>query len=749
MKIKVLVVDDSLFMCDYITTMLSTDPQIEVVGHARSGLEAIEKIEALTPDIITLDLDMPNMNGLETLKYMRRKKTVPAAIIVSGLTQQSTHDVLEALQLGADHFLFKPAKDWDRFKMELVEQVKLYGNQKKRQLSQGRNRRVLQYEVMIKVIAQRLPLHDILSIISWFIEDHCDGLSCSIYSFQQSNKSLKLGGAPSITDPLFVLEEIALGIDRINDEHLDFFNSVLPVHVLELMGPFSKIYPVAKLNDLNYFIIIPVLSVQNDLLGGLILFSKTDTLQQHLGSLNSYNQLVRIAIEHNNNISKVYSSQNQIQKLVNFDSLTGLPNRFYFQQKIEQSMLEGKHKFGILHLDIDRFKLINDAFGLQQGDALLKKVGARIRVLLQEGDFICRMGGDEFVILLAQADEKKCRKVALDILNAFKKPFSFTGNDLYVTSSIGGALYPYHGTNFRSLMKNASLAMKEVKEGGKNNFTFYSATKEHSPKEILILQNDLHVAVEKGQFLVYFQPRYKLDTGKIIGAEALIRWNHPKLGLLPPMNFIPLAEETGLIIDLDHWVLEQACKKLSEWEQKGLDLINISTNISVQHFQRTNLVEQVRHIIETYNINGKNLELEITESMLMKNVDYVIDELERLKTLDIKISIDDFGTGYSSLSYLEQFPISSLKIDKSFVIKIQNNTNKEIAHAIIQLAKSLNLHVIAEGIETKEHLEFLIASGCSEGQGYYFSKPLPIADFEQLLFKQQREEGRGCEYIEA
>lgn len=425
------------------------------------------------------------------------------------------------------------------------------------------------------------------------------------------------------------------------------------------------------------------------------------------------------------------------------DALTGLPNRLLFNDRLKQAITQAhrkKHPVATLSLDIDRFKLINDTMGHPTGDLLLRLAAERLKSCLREDDSIARMGGDEFMILLPElAKAEDAAIVAQKTLDLFGEPFILYDQEVFVSVSIGISIYPSDGTDAQTIIKNADSAMYYAKEQGRNNYQFFTASLNTTAFERLSLENSLRKAIERKEFLVHYQPLVNLTNGTIIGAEALVRWLHPQKGLISPAQFIPVAEDTGLIIPIGEWVLREACKQNRLWHDRGYHTLKVSVNLSPRQFKAPTLVKSIANILAETGLEPQFLELEITESAAMENADFAISMLQDLKEMGIKISIDDFGTGFSSLSYLKRFPIDTLKIDQAFVRDIGTNPDeKEIVTAIIALARNLNLRVIAEGVETEEQLSFLKHKRCDEMQGFLFSKPQFPELMEEMLLHQKQ-----------
>ena len=431
---------------------------------------------------------------------------------------------------------------------------------------------------------------------------------------------------------------------------------------------------------------------------------------------------------------RVHQSQGHIDFLTNYDGLTGLPNRALGRDRLQGVVAQAQRDGGraaLLHLDLDNFKTINDSLGHAAGDQALLDASARIQSALKPEDTLCRQGGDEFLVILgALATEDEAANRANQIMAALTPPFRLQNLDVAVTASMGIALYPEDGDAFEQLLQRADTAMYQAKAAGRNAFRFFDAGMNTTMLKHLHLASALRTALERNELMLHYQPQFDLATGRIIGAEALMRWRHPEMGLIPPATFIPVAEDSGLIGGIGKWALEEACREARRWRDLGMNLV-LSVNLSPAQFKREDLEHSLLNAMEEAGVPGSALELELTESMLLADTPSLRQKLRNLRDMGLSFAIDDFGTGYSNLSYLQRFEVERLKIDQSFVRRLPHSPQDEaIVHAIIQMAKSLNLGTVAEGIEDEATLARLQALGCTTGQGFYWSRAVSAEDFQ-------------------
>jgi diguanylate cyclase (GGDEF)-like protein len=428
----------------------------------------------------------------------------------------------------------------------------------------------------------------------------------------------------------------------------------------------------------------------------------------------------------------------RVEYLAYHDGLTRLPNRSLFSKVLTQNIKQAdRHKtqVAVLFLDLDRFKHINDTLGHEAGDQLLEEVATRLKACLRESDTVARLGGDEFVALLSDLGEARhVANVAQKILSAIARPFVLLGHEFRVTASLGISIYPQDGLDEQTLTKNADIAMYQAKDDGKNNFRFYSKELNANSLERLTLESGLRHALEQSEFQLHYQTKQDIRSGKITGMEALLRWQHPDLGTVAPMQFIPIAEETGLIVPIGIWVLRTACLQNVAWQKQGLPHLSMAVNLSPRQFHDERLIAHLTAILADTGMDAHLLELEINESLLMRDVEKTLRILTQLRDMGIRVAIDDFGTGYSSLATLKRFPVDTIKIDRSLIRDVGRVADDmDLTEAIVAMGRTLSLTVVAQGIETKEQADFIRRNACDEFQGFYFNRPLPAEQIAELL----------------
>jgi len=508
-----------------------------------------------------------------------------------------------------------------------------------------------------------------------------------------------------------IAEELGMTSERIKGKTT---SEILPFNIAEQLDSYIRIGLTGKVahGELEYANQLYHVSISPIDEGGLI--------TEVVGSIIS--------------ITEQKQAEETIYHLAHYDMLTKLPNRTLFSKKLQQAIMMAKvnnESISLMFIDLDRFKTINDTLGHTIGDSLLKVIAERLSNSFRGEGLLSRQGGDEFTMFIPNLSREDAGERAREIMAVVSEPCIFNHMELYVTPSIGISFYPSDGDDEEQLQQHAEAAMYLAKESGKNNYKIYTEDLHKAITRKLKLESELRKALEKNQFTLHYQPKMNLETNEVIGMEALIRWEHPELGLIPPMQFIPIAEETGLIVPIGEWVMHTACRQTKAWQEAGHSEMTIAVNISVRQLMQNDLLEMIERILTDTGLQPEYLELEITESMA-QDANNTIRMLKRIQGLGVSISIDDFGTGYSSLSYLSQFPINRLKIDQSFVRNL-NASNQAIIKTIIDIAHNMNISVIAEGIETQQHVDFLKEQMCLEGQGYFYSRPLQMKDADHYI----------------
>ncbi|MDZ5474114.1 EAL domain-containing protein [Bacillus sp. 31A1R] len=574
---------------------------------------------------------------------------------------------------------------------------------------------------VLKSITSAPNITKSLSEIAELVERLYPHAYCSIHLVDKMNNQLKLGASPRL--PLS-LNKIA---GRLYNKT---YSSIIQIKKLLIIEDINKLFKIDS-QGLKSCWVFPIFSNTNQMLGVISLYFLKVSFpsKQDEELIKDCAHIASLAIER-------YVKEKELRQMAYYDQLTSLPNRSYLVSLINQEISEqlSDRLFTVLFIDCDRFKILNDTFGYQNGDRILQDIARELRDILGQDELLSRIGGDEFVVFFNQqiGNPKLSEKIS-SITEVFKRPWKVNGQEFYLTASFGLAGYPHDGYDGEVLIKNAELACREAKREGRNYIRYYCEDLSNPRPNQLSLENDLYYALERKEMQLFYQPQVNVRTGKIIGAEALLRWKHPKYGYLSPADFIPLMEETGLIIPIGEWLIREACNQLYAWSSKGLEELSISVNISPVQFKSDILVGTVNEAIASSKINPSQFKIEITENMLVHSIEETTRILDQLKHIGIGVSIDDFGKGYSSLNYLKKFPIQTIKIDRAFVKEIeQDHYDQVIVKAIIQMGKSLNINLIAEGTETKQQIEYLRNSGCETVQGFYFSKPVPPKVFEEL-----------------
>lgn len=696
----ILAVDDKLDL------LISIKSLLEVYGYrvitAAGGRDAISMINAHTIDAIILDLRMPDLNGHEVMAHIKSKQISIPVIVVSGET--SFDSVTKALKAGAYDFIRKPY-----VAEELVNAVK-----------NGIQSKVLTQEngIMHEQIKQSEALHRFMvnssPDIIYMLDDrgHFTYINDSVSSLLNYSKNELMGKHfnaivhnDEIKNHPFVMNERRASDRKTQNQEIQLRRRVRYDNISQ-SGTLSLPFEV---NSMGIYEADPVTGKQA--------FKGTYGIARDVTARKQAESVIRFQAYH--------------------DLLTGLPNRSLLKDRLKLAVSQAKRsseKVVVMFLDLDRFKVVNDTLGHTVGDQLLQAVSRRLQSCIREGDTLSRFGGDEFALLLPRVTSKlDAIAIAEKILSNLEEAFHIEGHELYLSVSIGIALYPDGGEDMDTLIQHADIAMYHIKGNGKNGYHFFTEDMNVAYSHKMSLERDIRVALEKNQFEVMYQPLVNADTGNMFGMEALLRWNHPEHGQLLPKDFIGIAEENGCIIAVGNKVLEKVCSDIKDW---GNPEIRISINFSPHQVSHPQFVKQILDMLTKYNIEGKQIEIEITENVFLNDQEGVIEKLKLLSERGIRVAIDDFGTGYSSLSYLHQFPIDTLKMDRSFIKGIDGRPKDAcIVNAIIAMANGLNLNLIAEGVETEQQFTYLKQLGCKGMQGHLFSEPLPHARANFMIRK--------------
>lgn len=588
---------------------------------------------------------------------------------------------------------------------------------------------------ILQMIAKGAPLKEVLENIIVLIEKFTMGTRCSILLVDKDKKKLVHGASPNL--PLGYSEAVnGIPIGPCVGSCGTAAYLKRPVTVIDIGSDplWSEYKDVALANGLRACWSAPVFDNCQNVIAAFGMYYNEICYprKKDLKTIKNATDLISLAIQH-------YLAKDEIKFMAYHDALTGLPNRRLFDEKVRQAITkQQQEKAGelcLMYLDLDRFKLVNDSLGHKVGDKLLQGVSEKLLSCIGNDDTISRQGGDEFTILLENTTRKKAVEVAESILAKLTEVITIDGNEIFITTSIGLSFYPEDGEEFDMLLSKADVAMYQAKKQGRNNLQLYDVMLDQQALKKMRTENELRKAMERNELSLHYQPIFHLATKKITGAEALLRWKNHKCGMISPQHFIPIAEETGLIVPIGEWVLKTACLQLKQWHSEGLSPLTISVNLSVRQFYQHNLIQMIKDTLVETGVEPKWLTIEITESMTM-DVETATIILQELKEIGVNISIDDFGTGYSSLNYLKTFPIDHLKIDRTFIRDIaESKSDENIATTIILMAHNLGLSVIAEGVETLEQLSLLELHECNEAQGFYFSKPMEPQGFRAFYKK--------------
>ncbi|BBB27610.1 putative bifunctional diguanylate cyclase/phosphodiesterase [Amphritea japonica] len=690
---RVLVVDDDL-TARLLATQSLQQEGFEVLL-ADNGVSALRIFQEAQPDIVLMDVEMPELNGFDVCRQLRSLPCGKLVPILMATGQDDVDSVREAYAAGATDFVTKPF-NWKILGHRLSYMI--------RASNMTEQLRQLQVSEARLGNAQRIAR---LGNWEWHVSSGEVYWSDQFYHLLGVQRGRATPGFRSFL-------RCVPANERCQIRH--WLKEQLNCHYSGFMA------------GINHSISIP----------GRDLMNMQHQIEVFCDDKGKPTLIAGTMLD----VSELKQAQDQILKLARFDSLTGLANRSVFSERVKLAidMADRKGFLGaVLFLDLDNFKRINDTFGHGMGDLLLQEVARRISQSVSSNDKNCplvaRFGGDEFTVLLPEIDQiSDAEVVARRILESIGLVIDLAGHEVVVTPSIGIAIFPHHGEDVDSLMKNVDAAMYFVKHAGKNGYELFVKSMNVVAKRRLELESHLRHAIELNELSLNYQPQVEVTSGRIIGVEALLRWNSQELGFVSPVEFIPVAEETGLISPIGEWVLREACQQARVWQEQGLPRIRVAVNLSVRQFAKQNLEKLVSQVLLDTGLPVNCLELEITENMLMDDVEGSVETLHRLKALGVQLAIDDFGTGYSSLSYLKRFPIDRLKVDRSFITHVTTDPgDASVTQAIIAVAHNLGLSVTAEGVEEKSQLEFLRELHCEEIQGYLFSRPLKADDLAQLL----------------
>jgi diguanylate cyclase (GGDEF)-like protein/PAS domain S-box-containing protein len=690
---RVLIVDDERRQRDSLREMISLYGYD--VETASSGSEALDSLATTSFDLLLLDLNMPGLSGLDVIDFVTRNKVNCKVVVVSG--DASFESAKAALQKGAYDFLKKPYVP-----AELMNTMKNAAHKK-------------DLEAAHLIIKQKLEESEYLHR---FIVDHSPDI---VFMLDRE------GRFTFLNDTVYQ----ALGYDRseLIGQHYSMLISS------QSAGQAKNVFEERRTGDRKSHNVELKLRSQDD---AEIRFFDTSSMSVSLKQADSGPDIFHGTYGVARDVTEKKRAQELISYQAYHDLLTRLPNRTLMEDRLNMAITQAarnKQNIAVMFLDLDRFKWVNDTLGHTMGDRLLQAVSQRLEHSLRKGDTLARFGGDEFALILPLVQRREdAAVIAEKILNGFKLPFMIDDHELFVSASIGIAIYPEAGETMDALVRSADMAMYTVKDRGKNGFEFFNETMNETSTARMTIERELRRALVNDELKVCYQPQVNAISEQIVGFEALIRWEHPEKGLIYPNDFIPIAEETGLILDVGNFVLETVCYDISNWREAGIENIRVSVNFSALQVEQCDFIERIVESLHRHDLPGCCLEVEITENVIMNDMSQVVQKLRQLTSLGIKIAIDDFGTGYSSLSYLQQFPINTLKIDKSFVSSINVNAGgTSIVNAIVAMAQGLNLNLIAEGVETDPQLEYLRSLGCAEIQGWLFGKAESAEQTQRLL----------------
>jgi len=702
----IVIVDDRATNRKIFTKLaasIEADAEVHSFG---DPAHALNWLTSHTPDLIITDYKMPTMDGAEFIRRIRRRSQLAEIPVIVITVYEEREFRLQALQAGATDFLHSPVDHQEfitraRNLLKLRHQQLLLENR-----AAGLERKLARSEKELRNSSERLA-QVIDTVPAMISAADKDGRFLFVNAYQTSLADV---------DPAKV---VGMDISEVFGEEHGARNRALDRKVLRTGKPMPSYEEEVTDRKGVKRVFLTTKSPLRDPSNGVI------------GVLTS-----------SLDITEHKRAEDHLLHMAQHDDLTGLPNRTLLSDLLRREFVlarRGDRPFALHRIDLDAFKNVNDALSHRIGDQFLKGIAERLTALIKDGDSVARLGGDEFVFLQTNATHEEAEQLARKIVATASEPLLLSGERVEVTTSVGVAVHPRDGMDEQEILKNADLAMYEAKGDGGNQFRFYAADMNSRAREALALDSRLRDAVAQNQFILYYQPQIDLRTRRVVGAEALVRWETPDRGLVSPAEFLPRAEKTGLILPINEWVLREACREAASWQRRGLPPLRISVNLSSIQFQKQSVPLLVARVLADTGLDPRRLDLELTESMLLEQTDAVVRDLQQLRELGIGISIDDFGTRYSSLTYVKHFPIDRLKIDQSFVRDLGSNPHDAaIVRAIVSLGHSLELEVIAEGVESAEQVELLQAEGCDEVQGYFFGKPMPASEFVSLAVGEQR-----------
>ena len=696
----ILIVDDNPVNLGVVVDHLE-DHGFEVTV-ALGGDEALKRAEFVNPDLILLDVMMPGMDGFETCRRLKANPTISSIPVIFMTALGDVQDKVSAFAAGGVDYVSKP------FQIEeLLARVKTHLELRSASQRLAIQNQALQEEIGARRNAEAALRASELRFRRLF-ETANDGILLI-----DSETELVTDANPAIIGMLGLDHAKLLG--RRLDELKGF------ARVADCGSAIPELKKTGRLHYDDWLLDGPDGPIAVEVIGTLYEADDEKIIQCNIRDIRDRKE-----------------AEARIRFLAHHDPLTGLPNRSLLADRLGVAIAQArrnKDKVGVLMLDLDHFKHINDSLGHHIGDELLEAVAGRLRACLRESDTAARLGGDEFVISLTNIHgEAEAETVAEKVLAAIKEPFELEGRSLHVGASIGISYYPGDGDDAGALLQAADTAMYHAKESGRGTFRAFTRELNAAAQRWHTLSNDIHGACDRGEFMLHYQPQISVESGTMTGVETLLRWNHPKEGLIPPALFIPLLEERGLIVDVGKWVLQTACQQNARWQAEGLPPVRIAVNLSAHQFYRGDIVHTVKEALEMAGLAAEWLELELTESLTLDDTETTLRIMRELKDLGVSLSLDDFGTGWSSLSYLRRFPLDRIKIDRSFVRDLTTHSSTAaIVHSILNLARSLGLDCIAEGVETNDQLDHLQRELCDEIQGFLFSEPIPAGDIPSLL----------------